>query len=422
MSTSTDVQPEFGPATYAPEEPGGDVWVLNMGPQHPATHTTLRHVLELDGERVLACTVHIGYLHSGFEKLGETLNYDQCVAICDRMNYVSPVANDIAWHHVCEKLFDVQLTPRCKAIRTILAELARIQDHMICVACTGLDVGGFTAFMFAYNGREHIYDLIEEATGARFTTSCTRVGGLTRDVSADWHHKVKRFCTEILPPALEDMEKLITRNRIFVERITGVGYINHDDAINWGLTGPLARASGVRRDLRKDEPYLCYADNWDGKGTSGVDFKVAISHGGDCFSRYLVRLEEMRQAARIILQLADNIPEGPINLPADEKVVLPAKDDVYTSIEGLIHHFEKIMTNRGLVPPVGEVYGANETANGELGFHLVSDGGNSPYRMRVRPPSFINYQCLPQLVVGHRVSDVVAVVSGMNIIAAELDR
>ncbi|MFH0981272.1 MAG: NADH-quinone oxidoreductase subunit D [Planctomycetota bacterium] len=410
------------PASYAPVEPGADLWCLNLGPQHPATHTTLRHVLELDGERVVACTVHIGYLHSGFEKLGEHHNYNQYVVVTDRMNYVSPTANNIAWHHACEALFGIELTPRCKVIRTIVAELARIQDHLLCVGCAGLDLGGYTAFMYPFNAREMIYDLIEEICGHRFTTSFTRVGGLKEDITPEWPAKVKAFCQDPLEPAIVDLEKLLTRNRIFIERTKGIGYIGHDDALNWGLTGPLARASGVRMDLRKDEPYLCYADHWDGKGSSAVEFKVPVSYGGDCLARYLVRLEEIRQSRVIIEQLVDNIPPGPVNVLPDEKVTLPDKRELYFSIEGLIHHFEKIMTNRGFTPPVGEVYAANETANGELGFYLVSDGGNSPYRVRCRPPSFINYQCFPHLVVGHRISDVVAVLSGMNIIAAELDR
>ena len=409
-------------ATYAPEEPGGDVWVLNLGPQHPATHTTLRHVLELDGERILSCVVHIGYLHSGFEKLGEHLNYNQYVVVTDRMNYISPMANNIAWHHACEKLFGIDLTPRCKVIRTIIAELARIQDHLLCVGATGLDLGAFTAFLYPFNIREIIYDLFEEICGARFTTSYTRVGGLMQDITPEWPGKVKQFCTKTLPDTLDDLEKLLNRNRIFIERTKGVGYISRDDAINWGLTGPLARSTGVRRDLRKDEPYLCYADNWDGKGGSAVQFKVPISTGGDCYARYLVRLAEMREAVKIILQLVDNIPEGPIDVLPGDKKTLPNKNEVYFSIEGLIHHFEQIMTNRGHTPPVGESYGANETANGELGFYLVSDGGNTPYRARCRPPSFINYQCFPQLIVGHQVSDVVAVLGSLNIIAAELDR
>ena len=413
---------EMTGSTYAPEEPGGDVWVLNLGPQHPATHTTLRHVLELDGERILKCTVHIGYLHSGFEKLGEHLNYNQYVVVTDRMNYVSPMANNIAWHHACEKLFGLDITPRCKVIRTIIAELSRIQDHLLCVGAAGLDLGGFTAFMYAFNTRETIYDIFEEACGARFTTSYTRVGGLMQDVPPGWTAKIKTFCTKELPKALSDTESLLTRNRIFIERTKGVGYINHDDAISWGLTGPLARSAGVRRDLRKDEPYLCYANNWDGKGSSPVEFKVPVSKGGDVFARYLVRLAEIRESIKIILQLVDNIPEGPVNVLPDDKKALPDKGEVYFSIEGLIHHFEQIMTNRGFEPPIGECYGANETANGELGFYLVSDGGNEAYRARCRPPSFINYQCFPSLIEGHQVSDVVAVLGSLNIIAAELDR
>ena len=409
-------------ATYAPEEPGGDVWVLNLGPQHPATHTTLRHVLELDGERVLSCKVHIGYLHSGFEKLGEHLDYNQYVVVTDRMNYISPMANNIAWHHACEALFGIEITPRCKVIRTIIAELSRVQDHLLCTGAAGLDLGGFTAFMYPFNAREAIYDLFEEICGARFTTSYTRVGGLMQDITPDWPEKVRRYCETECPRAIDDLERLLTRNRIFVERTKDVGYISHDDAINWGMTGPLARASGVRRDLRKDEPYLCYADNWDGHGAPAVEFKVPVSLGGDCYARYVVRIAEMRESLRIILQLVDRIPTGPIDVLPGDKKTLPSKKEVHFSIEGLIHHFEQIMTNRGHEPPVGECYGANETANGELGFYLASDGGNMPYRARCRPPSFINYQCFEELVVGHQISDVIAVLSSMNIIAAELDR
>lgn len=425
MPTLTDpsqLSYDIGPATYAREESGGDVWTLNLGPQHPATHTTLRHVLELEGERVLSCVVHIGYLHSGFEKLGEKLNYNQYVVVTDRMNYVSPMANNIAWHHACEKLFGLEITPRCKAIRTIIAELARIQDHLLCLGAAGLDLGAFTAFMYPFNARETIYDLFEEICGARFTTSYTRVGGLMQDITPGWTEKVRGYCQDELPRAIGDFDNLLTRNRIFLERTKGVGYLSHDDAISWSVTGPLARASGVRRDLRKDEPYLCYADDWDGQGGQGVSFQVPIATGGDCLARYLVRLAELKESVKILLQMVDRVPEGPIDLLPNAKKTLPGKDEVYFSIEGLIHHFEQVMTNRGFEPPIGECYGANETANGELGFHLVSDGGNSAYRARCRPPSFINYQCFPHLVVGHQVSDVIAVLSSMNIIAAELDR
>ncbi|MBI3835668.1 MAG: NADH-quinone oxidoreductase subunit D [Planctomycetes bacterium] len=414
--------PEYTGATYEREELGGDTWVLNLGPQHPACHTTLRHVLELDGERVLNCTVHIGYLHSGFEKLGEHLDYNQYVTVTERMNYISPQANNVAWHHACEKLFGIELTPRCKAIRTIVAELSRIQDHLLCVGAAGLDLGGFTAFLYLFNAREPIYDLLEEISGARFHNTYTRVGGLSADITPDWPAEVKKYCTETLPKALDDAESLLTRNRIFIDRTKGIGYLSREDAIDWGWTGPLARASGVRRDLRKDEPYLCYADNWDGKDAPAVQFKVPVSTGGDCYARYLVRLAEMRESIKIILQLVDSIPEGPVDVLPEGKITLPDKKEVYFSIEGLIHHFEQIMTNRGFTPPVGEVYGANETANGELGFFIASDGGKCAYRARCRPPSFINYQVFEKLVVGHQISDVIAVLGSLNIIAAELDR
>lgn len=438
--------PDIAPTRLERDELGGDLWTLNFGPQHPATHTTLRLVLELDGETVIACTPHIGYLHSGFEKLGEHLNYNQYVVVTDRMNYISPMANNIAWHTACEELFGIELTPRCKVIRTIIAELARIQDHLLCVGTAGLDLGAFTAFLYTFNEREHIYDLFEEICGARFTTSYTRVGGLMRDMPDVWPAHIKVFLKRV-PEALGDIENLLTRNRIFVERTRGIGVLSHDDAIAWSWTGPLARASGVKRDLRKDEPYLCYADNWDGRGSSGVQFMVPIAHGGDVYSRYLVRLEEIRQSMAIIKQIVDNIPPGSVNVLPESvsggapsspgagkqsatpglagptgKVALPDKHEVYFSIEGLIHHFETIMTNRGFTPPIGECYGANETANGELGFYLVSDGANCAYRARCRPPSFINYQVFEKLVVGHQISDVVAVLGSLNIIAAELDR
>lgn len=415
------IEPDMAPTTQTRDDPEADRWTLNFGPSHPATHGTLRLVLELDGERIVSCVPHIGYLHCGFEKLGEHHDYNQYVVVTDRMNYFSPMANNIAWHTACETLFGIELTPRCKALRTIIAELARIQDHLICLGCQVLDMGGFTPFLYAFNDREDIYDLFEEICGARFTTSYTRVGGLMSDMPPEWPAHVKAFLTKI-PRVLEDFERLLTRNRIFVERTKGIGYISREDAVNWGLTGPVARASGVACDLRKDQPYLCYADNWDGKGGSPVAFKVPVSQLGDVLGRYLIRLEEIRQSAEIIYQLIDNIPPGPVNVRPDEKVTLPDKNEIYFSIEGLIHHFEKIMTNRGFTPPVGEAYGANETANGELGFYLASDGGRLPYRARCRPPSLFNYQCFPKLVEGHQISDIVIVLGSLNIIAGELDR
>ena len=402
----------------------GDRWTLNFGPQHPATHTTLRIVLELDGERVVRAVPHIGYLHSGFEKLAEHLDYNQYVTIVSRMNYISPVSNDIAWHSAVETLFGIDLTPRCKAVRTILAELGRLQDHLLCVGTAALDLGAFTAFLYGFNERERIYDILDYIAGQRFHPDWTRVGGAMSDLpdEAVFKRMVKTFIREQMPPAIDDIEKLLNKNRIFRDRTEGIGAISHDDAIAWSMTGPIARASGVKRDLRKDEPYLCYADNWDNRGAQAVSFKVPIATGGDVWCRYLVRLEEMKQSVKIIEQLIDDIPGGPMNVGDDSKLHLPGKPSVYGSIEGLIHHFELVMTNRGWKAPVAEAYGANETANGELGFYLVSDGGPRPWRAKCRPPSFINYQAFAKLVEGHLLSDVVAVLGSLNVIAAELDR
>lgn len=416
------IAPHYQPTTLSPDETGGDEWTLNFGPQHPATHGTLRLVLKLDGERVVGCTPHIGFLHSGFEKLAEHLDYNQYVVVTDRMNYMSPISNNIAWHAAVEKLFGIELTPRCTVIRTICAELGRIQDHLLSIGAQALDLGALTAFLWGFNEREHIYDIFEDLCGARFTVSYTRVGGLMQDARPGWTDMILNFIRFKLPKAIEDIETLLIRNRIFIERTKGIGVISHDDAIDWSLTGPLARASGVRRDLRKDEPYLCYADNWDGKGSPAVEFKVPIALGGDVFGRMIVRIEEVRQSCRIIEQAINMLPDGPINVGPHEKLTLPDKREMFFSIEGLIRHFETIMTNRGFQPPIGEAYAAHETANGELGFYIASDGGNSAYRARCRPPSFMNFQVFPKLVIGHQISDVVAILGSLNIIAAELDR
>lgn len=402
----------------------GDRWVLNFGPQHPATHTTLRLVLELDGERVARCTPHIGYLHSGFEKLGEHLDYNQYVTIVSRMNYLSPISNDICWHHAVETLFDIEITPRCKVLRTIMAEIGRIQDHLLCVGAAALDLGAFTGFLYAFNPREKIYDLVDFISGQRYHPDWTRVGGLMQDLPNEDTFKlmVKDFIHRDLPQSIGDLERLVNRNRIFIERSRGIGIISEEDAIACSLTGPIARASGVRRDLRKDMPYLCYADNWDGQGAEAVKFSVPIASEGDCYARYLVRLEEIRQSIKIIDQLIDKIPSGPVDTFADAKAAKPPKTDVYGSIEGLIQHFELIMTNRGWTPPMAEAYGANETANGELGFFIVSDGTKRPWRVKTRAPSFINYSVMARLTEGHMIADVAAILGSLNIVAAELDR
>jgi len=388
------------------------VWTLNFGPQHPATHTTLRLLLKLDGERVIDAIPDIGYLHSGFEKEGEHLDYNQYVTITDRMNYISPVANNVAWHGAVEKLLGIEITPRCKYIRTIVAELARISDHLLCTGAMGLDVGAFTFFLYAFYQREVLYDIFETLSGQRFHPSLTRVGGLAYDFKPLVIEKIRRFLKKF-PETLDDMERLLNRNRIFVDRMKGVGVLSKERATNMSATGPIARASGVTRHLRKDEPYLAYAD---------FDFDVCCARAGDCFARYYVRMAEMRESLRIIAQALENIPTGPINVGLDERATLPSKNQVYQTIEGTITHFELVMTNRGFTVPSEEVYGAIESPNGELGFYVVGDGSDVAYRARTRPPSFIHFSLFPELIRGHTLSDVVAVLGSLNIIAAELDR
>lgn len=401
-----------------------DRWILNFGPQHPSTHTTIRLVLELDGERVARVTPHIGYLHSGFEKLGEHHDYNQYVCTVSRMDYSSAIVNDIAWHHAVELLFGIDLTPRCKVLRTILCELGRIQNHLLTLGAAALDLGAITAFLYGFNEREFIYDILDYISGQRFHPDWTRVGGAWRDVPDDavFQRMVKDFINVRMSKAIKDIETLLNRNRIFVDRLQNVGVISAEDAIAWSLSGPIARASGVKRDIRKEQPYLCHADNWDGQGAEAVKFAVPIATDGDSLCRFLVRIEEMKQSISIINQLIDNIPGGPLNSHDDGKLTIPDKADVYGSIEATIQQFEIFMTNRGWKVPIGEVYGCIESPNGELGYYIVADGTKHPWRARTRPPCFINLAVFPKLLEGHQIADVVAVLGSLNIIAAELDR
>jgi len=404
--TAIDAPPEQSPTDR------DYIWTLNFGPQHPATHTTLRLILRLDGERVVDAEPDIGYLHSGFEKLGEHLTFNQYVTVTDRMNYISPMANNVAWHQAVEKLLGIELTPRCQYIRVIVSELARISDHLLCTGAMGLDVGAFTFFLYAFYQRERIYDIFETLCGARFTNSYTRVGGVMYDMTDQVIQKIRDF-VRTFPQTLEDMERLLNRNRIFVDRTQGVGVLTKEEAIARSATGPVARASGVTRDLRKDEPYLAYKD---------FDFRVCCARGGDCYARYLVRMAEMRESLKIVQQAIENLPSGPVNVDVADRVALPDKSQVYQTIEGTITHFELIMPNRGFPVPEEESYAAIESPNGELGFYIVGNGTDFAYRARCRPPSFIHFALFPHLIRGHTLSDVVAVLGSLNIIAAELDR
>ena len=387
-------------------------WTLNFGPQHPATHTTLRLILELDGERILKATPDIGYLHSGFEKLGEHLNYNQYVTVADRKNYISPPLNEVAWHNAVEKLLGIDLTPRCKYIRVIISELARISDHLLCTGAAALDLGAFTAFLYAFNLREQINDIYEEMSGYRFHPGYTRVGGVLQDFNDRVLDRITKFLASF-DGVYADVEKLLFRNRIFLDRMRGVGRLSKQDAIALSCSGPIARASGVTYDIRKDEPYLAYPD---------FDFEVPYTEEGDCWARFIVRMEEMRQSYRIIEQAVSRLPFGPANLPIAEKLPLPDKLTTYGSMEGLIQHFELIMPNRGFETPRDEIYASIESSNGELGYYLVADGGEFAWRVRTRPPSFIHFAVFPHIIKGHLLADVVAVLGSLNIIAAELDR
>jgi NADH-quinone oxidoreductase subunit D len=388
------------------------LWTLNFGPQHPATHTTLRLLLQLDGERVVDAKPDIGYLHSGFEKIGEHLDYNQYVTVTDRMNYISPMANNVAWHQAVEKLVGIELTKRCQYVRVIISELARISDHLLSTGAMGLDVGAFTFFLYAFYQREKLYDIFETLCGARFTNSYTRVGGVMHDITPQVIEQMREF-VKTFPKTLDDMERLLNRNRIFVDRMKDVGVLTKEEAINRSCGGPIARASGVARDLRKDEPYMSYGD---------FDFQVCCATAGDCFARYYVRIAEIRESLKIVEQALENLPSGPINVGVDERAALPTKQQVYQTIEGTITHFELMMSNRGVEVPCEEIYSAVEAPNGELGFYIAGDGSDVAYRARCRPPSFIHFAVFPHLIRGHTLSDVVAVLGSLNIIAAELDR
>ncbi len=400
------------PAQLVQDEENPEHWTLNFGPQHPATHTTIHLVLKIDGERVVDVTPHIGYLHSGFEKLAEHHTYDQYVTVTDRMNYLSPMANNIAWHHAVEKLLGIEITPRCKYARTIVAELARIQDHLLNVGEAALELGAFTAFLYCFNDREYVYDLFEWLCGARFTTSWTRAGGAMADIPDGWTDMTLKFCNQV-QKTLKELRKLLNRNRIFVERTQGISVLSKEDAISYSWTGPIARASGIKRDLRKDQPYLAYPE---------LEFQVPVAYEGDVLARYLVRLEEIEQSICLIRQAVKKLPSGSINVDSDVRVPIAQKSEVYGSIEGLIHHFETIMDNRGFHAPVNEAYGAQETANGELGYFLIADGTSRAWRAKTRGPSFIHLQSAAKLMTGHMISDVVVILASLNVIAAELDR
>ena len=386
-----------------------DHMLINIGPQHPATHGVLRLVVELDGEVVVRVIPHVGYLHSGFEKLGEYRTYNQIIPLTDRNDYLAAMSNNVALAQAAEKLMGIEITERCRVLRVIACEIARIISHLVWAGTTGIDIGAFTVFLWMFQERERLYNLIEAWTGARLTTTLTRVGGLMADIPDGWAEALRQWCLKF-PKTLDEVETMLTNNNIWLGRNVDIGVISAEDAINFSLSGPMVRASGVPYDLRKDRPYLGY---------ESYDFEVPVGEHGDCYDRYLVRMEEMRQSNRILLQALDRLPEGPINV-ADPRLILPPKSRAMADMEAMIFHFKQVM--EGVAAPVGEAYSAVEGPRGELGYYFVSDGTAKPVRWRIRPPAFINLAALPKMAEGHLLSDLIAINASVDIVMGEVDR
>lgn len=393
---------------YEPD-PNKDLIPLNIGPSHPATHGTLRVMVELDGEKVKRSNVELGFLHRCFEKMAETHPYNQVIPYTDRLNYCSAPMNNVGYCKTVERLLGVEIPPRAQAMRIVLCELSRIIDHIVCLGANAVDLGALTGFFHLFGFRERVYGLFEKLCGARLTVALTRVGGMAQEVPDGWFTEVLSFCDDMVV-GIDELERLLTGNKIWMQRTQNVGAISAEQAIMWGYTGPLLRATGVSLDLRKAQPYYGYEQ---------LDFDIPVGTTGDCYDRYLVRVEEMRQSVRIVRQMIKNMPGGDYTI-RDKDIVLPEKKDVYGNIEGLMNHFMLII--KGLRPPKGEIYDATEAANGELGFYLVSDGSGNPYRLKVRPPCFAIYQSFNDQVTGGLLSDVISVLGSMNLIAGELDR
>jgi NADH-quinone oxidoreductase subunit C/D len=382
---------------------------LNIGPSHPATHGTLRVMAELKGEYVHRANVELGYLHRCFEKMAETHEYNQVIPYTDRLNYCSAPMNNVGYCKAVEKLLGVEIPAKAQAMRVLLCELSRFIDHVVCIGANAVDLGALTGFFHLFALREKVYSLFEKLCGARLTVSMTRIGGMAQDAPEGWFDDVLKTCKE-LRQGVSDIERLLSHNKIWLQRTVDVGAISAEDALEWGYTGPCLRAAGVPLDLRKTAPYYGYEQ---------LDFDIPVGSTGDVYDRYLVRIEEMKQSLRIVEQICKNVPEGDYTI-RDKNIVLPEKKDVYGNIEGLMNHFMLVIN--GIRPPVGEVYDATEAANGELGFYCVSDGTGAPYRLKVRPPCFAIYQSFPESITGGLVADVIAILGSMNLIAGELDR
>ena len=396
------------PAALEPELEGEHM-LINIGPQHPATHGVLRLVLELDGETVVRCVPHIGYLHSGFEKMGEYRQYNQIIPWTDREDYLNSPGNNVAFVLGAERLFGVECTPRATVLRVIAMELSRIMSHLVWMGTTAVDIGAFTPFLWTFQERENIYNLLEGWVGARLTTTMTRVGGMAADIPDGWTDGLRKFL-DGFPKTLDESDRMLTKNGIWVGRTIGLGAMNAEEALDYGLSGPMVRASGVAYDVRKDFPYLDYET---------YDWDVAVGSNGDVYDRYLVRLEEMRQSVRILEQALARLPEGPINVD-DPRLILPPKHKAQSEMESMIHHFKLVM--EGPRPPVGECYVPVESPKGEKGYYFVSDGTAKPVRWRIRPPAFVNLSAIPKMVEGHLLSDVIVINASIDIVMGEIDR
>src|SRR5216117_3832290 len=395
---------------YGEVEPdAGEHMLINIGPQHPATHGVLRLVVELDGETVVRVIPHLGYLHSGFEKLGEYRHYNQIIPLTDRTDYLSPMANNVGFGLAAERLMGIAITPRCTVLRVIACEMSRVISHMVWLGTTAIDLGAFTPFLWAFQERERIYDLQEMWTGARLTTSVTRVGGMMADIPDAFVTGLRHF-TETFPKTLHEIDGVLTRNAVWVGRTQNVGVLRREEAINHSLSGPMLRASGVAYDLRRDKPYLDYET---------YDFDIPVGEHGDVYDRYLVRLEECHQSTRILQQALAQLPDGPVNVD-DPRVILPSKSRAMSDMEAMIYHFKQVM--EGVKAPVGEAYVGTENPKGELGTYLVSDASAKPVRWRIRPPSFINLSSLPKMAEGHLLSDLIAINASVDIVMGEVDR
>ncbi len=396
---------------FVPEEidPTEEIMEIQMGPSHPASHGTVKFNLKLDGEVVVDCDVEVGYLHRAFEKMAEQGTWTQVIPYTDRLNYASPLINNVGYALAVEKLLGIEVPPRCQYIRVIMSELSRLTDHETCLGMAATELGAMTVGFLLNESRELVYDIAEAVTGARLTVSYTRIGGVTNDFPPDIADKITAALKHTRG-ILTDCDKLLTRNRIFYDRMRNIGTLTQADAISYGITGPMLRSTGVNYDVRKAHPYSSY---------DHFDFEVPLGSNGDNYDRFLVRVAEMEQSMRIIEQALKNLPDGPIRI-TDPRITLPEKRDVYSNIEGLMNHFKLIM--EGIKVPRGEAYQAVEGANGELGFYVVSDGSGRPYRVRVRPPCFLAMGALGSLLKGGMISDIVPTFGMLNMIGGECDR